>query len=561
MIYVIKDEKQKLICSNSYQQAIFDFKGILCLSERLNINEIKKLKSKSSFSKLEKTALKHNISLTLCDKNNLEKINNTSETEIIETDKPLELLAKNSTEHTQYGFISKKGIKSLFGKHLRLQHTPEYLKGILGFNKLRLDISQKFHDSLTEILADYDYKNARKMIESYVKLDFDSFISKIYYLLKPLNNSKHKTKNNNYEKNEYKGRILINAGSDNINILENIANTVKTKLSLPAHSFRHIPFVDVRCPKKEIITVEKELQKNYAAKIAKEIKLLPIEKSSIQIYKPTYTNLVQIGAYEAQNTTKGKGVNVGVIDTGIDYNHEQLKSRFGRILGYDFVNETENPFDDNGHGTHVSGIISGAELGVAPLCNLFALKALDSRGMGSEADLISAIDWAIENDIHILNMSLGSSMPSMAESAAIYAAHKNGIILVAAAGNDGNGSYNYPASYNSVQSIAAVDHRNNHAYFSNHNDRVFISAPGVEIFSCYPNNTYIELSGTSMATPHVTGVNALMISLQNNAHLEEILEATANPLGKGKDAQQYYGAGIIRADKAVASILQPEVRT
>ena len=347
------------------------------------------------------------------------------------------------------------------------------------------------------------------------------------------------------------GRILVNHTEK-----EEALYTIRTILSLPAYSYKHIPYIDVRCPKKDEKKVEKELKKTYEAFIAKTITLPKIDAKQIG---QRYTNLHQIGAYEAQERTKGNGVNVGVIDTGIDYDHEQLKPRFGKKKGYDFVHETATPQDDNGHGSHVAGIIAGAEVGVAPRCNLFAPKALDARGYGNEADILSAIDWAIEHDIHILNMSLGSSRASNAEHAAINAALRSGIIIAAAAGNDGDSSYNYPASYPGVYSVAAVNHKNEHAYFSNHNDMVFISAPGVDIFSCYKNNKYIELSGTSMATPHIAGSAALAISLAADAHLEEILEATAQRLGTSEDSRLYFGAGLVRADKAVASLLLPRV--
>jgi len=153
-------------------------------------------------------------------------------------------------------------------------------------------------------------------------------------------------------------------------------------------------------------------------------------------------------------------------------------------------------------------------------------------------------------------MSLGSAMHSTAELAAINAALNAGIIIAAAAGNDGDSSYNYPASYPGVLSVAAVDYKNEHAYFSNHNDMVFISAPGVDIFSCYKRNSYNELSGTSMATPHVSGTAALVLSLAANAHLEEIFEATAKKLDRGKNSHLYFGAGLVKADDAVASLLQ-----
>lgn len=548
MIHIIKSKDETYICTNSRKQSIFDFNGTIGLSERLENEEIKKLKKKPDLSKLEKTAVKHKIGITLCDLERILKINNTSDVAVTETEKPLELLARNTTEYTQFAFLNEKGARVLYGRDLGLKHVPEYFKGLFGTSDSRTELSYKVHDLIVGYLQNFDYQNTEKIVKSYTKLDFDSFFSKAFFSMFAL---KKKDRTNSDKKDL--GRVLV-GNMQNQEMMEEALYNIKTQLSLPTYNYKHINFIDVRCPKKDEKKVEKELKQNFDAYIAKTL-LLPMLETDTSV-QARYTNLVQIGAYEAQRMLRGLGVNVAVIDTGVDYNHEQLRTRFKSERGYDFVNETTQPQDDNGHGSHVAGIIAGQEVGVAPGCNLYALKVLDARGRGSEADLLSAIDWAIDNDIHVINMSLGSSMGSRAEQAAMNAALSRGILIAAAAGNDGNGSYNYPASYRGVISVAAVNHRNEHAYFSNHNDQVNISAPGVEIFSCYKNNSYIQLSGTSMATPHVAGTLALLLSAGSQAHLEELLGATAQKLGKSQDARLYFGAGLVRADDAVASIFQ-----
>ncbi|RLE47968.1 hypothetical protein DRJ25_01085 [Candidatus Woesearchaeota archaeon] len=548
MIYILKNKEQTIALTNERKQAIFDLNGTLGLSERIRNEEIKLLKKKKTLAKLQKAAIKNNISITLTDGKRIERINNTSETTIKETSQPLELLARHATDHTQFAFASKKDLRVLYGRDLGLKVVPQYFKGFFGQSGSRIELSYKVHDLLVSYLGDRDYKNAEKLIKKYVDLDFDSLLAKAMFSLFSL-----KRKKRDPEKKK-KGRILVAAANQEMQ--DEFQYKIRTALSLPTYSYKHIPYLDVRCPKKDEKKIEKELSQNYEAAIAKTI-LLPALQP-VEVFKPTYTNLVQIGAYEAQERTRGEGVRVGVIDTGIDYNHEQLRARFSDEKGYDFVSETTKPQDDNGHGTHVAGIIAGEEVGVAPAAQLFALKALDARGSGSEADIISAIDWAIENGLQVLNLSLGSNYASKAEKAAIDAALQAGIVIAAAAGNDGNSDYTFPASYAGVLSVAAVNHKNEHAYFSNYNDAVNISAPGVEIFSCYKGNSYIELSGTSMATPHVAGAAALVISLAADAHLEEILEATALALGKGQNSHLYYGSGLVRADEAVASIIYKE---
>ncbi|MEM1988244.1 MAG: S8 family peptidase [Candidatus Woesearchaeota archaeon] len=259
-------------------------------------------------------------------------------------------------------------------------------------------------------------------------------------------------------------------------------------------------------------------------------------------------NLSIIGVYVSQNYGKGEKIKVAIIDTGIDYNHPDLKNNFGREKGYNFIQENENPIDDNGHGTHVAGIVSGNSTGIALEATLYSLKVLDSNGSGNEFDVVRAIDWCIDNKINVLNMSLGSWYASNALNDICKLASQN-IYLVAAAGNNGNSVYNYPASCEGVISVAAIDKDKRRAYFSNYNDKVDIAAPGVDIYSTYLDNSYEYLSGTSMATPHVTGCLALYLSVvKDKRYAEEVMKVTAEKLDS-KNHNNEYGYGLIRVDK------------
>lgn len=314
-----------------------------------------------------------------------------------------------------------------------------------------------------------------------------------------------------------------------------------SKAFLPS-LLKSINSVAFSCDENEISLLRRKYPSLYVAK-------------SVYLHKPLkakaeYGNLSQIGADVANKLTSGKDVKVGIIDTGIDYNHNELKERFGALKGYDFVSNSDNPLDFNGHGTHCSGIVAGKNTGVAPKCELFGLRVLDSDGKGSEVDIIKALEWAVDNHIDVCNMSFGSSHSSLFEKKAIEYALNNGVILCSAAGNSGVKEYSYPASYEGVISVAAVDSDNERASFSTMNDKICISAPGVDIVSSVPGNSYSSLSGTSMAAPHVTGVVALIKSLQDASPraAKEIAAATAFELGDSVE----YGAGLIRADEAVA---------
>ena len=265
------------------------------------------------------------------------------------------------------------------------------------------------------------------------------------------------------------------------------------------------------------------------------------------------------GAEDALNVTTGvagAGVDIAIIDTGINYIHEDLKDNYKS--GYDFVNNDTDPNDDNGHGTHVAGTIAASDngigvLGVAPKSNIYGVKVLDSKGSGYYSNIILGIEWCINNGIEIANMSLGGNSSSLSLKQACDNAYNSGVLLVAAAGNNGSSKILYPANYSSVIAVSAVDQNDAFASFSNYGKKIELSAPGVGIKSTLSGGGYGAYSGTSMATPHVSGVAALIISsgiASGSAAVRERLDSTAEDLGSaGKDV--YFGFGLIDAAAAV----------
>ncbi len=224
-----------------------------------------------------------------------------------------------------------------------------------------------------------------------------------------------------------------------------------------------------------------------------------------------------IGAQTMWDRTKGENVVVAVIDTGIDYRHPELKDRV--MGGKDFTG-SKDFIDDNGHGTHVAGIIaaSGQKIsGVAPKANLLAVKVLDKDGGGRDEDVADGIAWAVENGAEIISMSFGSADPSPAVRQAVRFAYKKGAVLIAAAGNEGDenidsDTVDYPAKYQETIAVAAVDAKKIVAPFSSKGPEVDVAGPGVDIYSTYLKGKYAYLSGTSMATPHISGAAALILS-------------------------------------------------
>lgn len=247
------------------------------------------------------------------------------------------------------------------------------------------------------------------------------------------------------------------------------------------------------------------------------------------------SNIARIGADSFwKQGYKGKGVVVAVLDTGCNIHHIDLKDRI--IGGFNFTREFDKDttiFDDlNGHGTHVAGIIAASAnntgiVGVAPEINLLILKVLDQRGHGSVESIINAIDYAIDwrgpnhEHVNIISMSLGMSSSNEALHNVIKKAIFNNIAVVVAAGNDGDGNlftdeYSYPAKYEEVIAVGAFDDKKNVADFSNTNKEVDLYAPGLLVKSTYLNKSYLHMSGTSMAAPHVSGALALLINKYEN---------------------------------------------
>lgn len=257
-------------------------------------------------------------------------------------------------------------------------------------------------------------------------------------------------------------------------------------------------------------------------------------------------------AWNSQIT--GKGVKVAVLDTGISLHTDLQISGGVAITSY-----TKFYTDDNGHGTHVAGIIGAKNnligtVGVAPDAKIYAVKVLDEEGSGYVSDIISGINWSVENKMDIINLSLGAAYDSYALHQAVDKAYNSGILVVAASGNygtkDGMGdTVEYPARYDSTIAVSAVDSKNIRASFSATGNSIEVAAPGVNVLSTFLNNQYVKMSGTSMATPYVAGTLALLKEVNpemSASQLREKLRDSSIDIGiQGKDI--YYGYGLIQA--------------
>jgi thermitase len=266
-------------------------------------------------------------------------------------------------------------------------------------------------------------------------------------------------------------------------------------------------------------------------------------------------SLDTIGVAAAWRYTRGTGVKIAILDTGVDYIHPDLAGRVD--LGPDFVDNDDDPMDVQGHGTHVAGTAAAGTddgfgiAGVAPGARILAVRVLDAEGAGNYSSVARGITYAADNGAKVINLSLGGPEPSIALREAIDYAASRGSIVVCATGNESASSVAWPGRYDSCTAVGATDPTDQHAPFSNTGEGIDITAPGVQILSSTMGAQHDAWDGTSMATPHVSGVAALLMAsgLSRKDALETIV-ATARDLGR-TGADTTFGAGRIDAGAAL----------
>lgn len=291
----------------------------------------------------------------------------------------------------------------------------------------------------------------------------------------------------------------------------------------------------------------------------------------------TPTGVEMIQAPHVWDTTKGAGITIAILDTGCDTDHPDLQGRItkGRNFTDDDQSNPERYEDYNGHGTHVAGTIAAIQnntgvVGVAPEVNLLIGKVLNKDGSGQINWIIEGILYAIEQKVDIISMSLGGpdDVPELHE--AIQKAVNSNILVICAAGNEGDNDsntdeYGYPGYYNEVISVGAINLNRQSSEFSNSNNEVDLVAPGENILSTYLDGKYATLSGTSMATPHVSGAMALIKVIANQSFERELTEPELYaqlikrtiPLG---DSPRLEGNGMVylTAQEELAKLFKPQ---
>ncbi|MFE1746144.1 S8 family peptidase [Coleofasciculus sp. H7-2] len=327
----------------------------------------------------------------------------------------------------------------------------------------------------------------------------------------------------------------------------------------------------------------KALKKSPLAKKTEYIEPNYVYKALEVPNDPEYSkqwNLRSINVESAWDETKGAGMTVAVIDTGISRVPDLKDTKF--VQGYDFVNNRDEADDDNGHGTHVAGTVAQATnngygvAGIAYEASLMPLKVLSAEGGGTVADIAEAIKFAADNGADVINMSLGGGGESQVMQEAIDYAYNKGVVIVAAAGNSNENSASYPARYPHVIGVSAIDSAGEKAFYSSYGAGVDISAPGGAITGENPSGgilqetisydengklipTFAAFQGTSMASPHVAGVAAL-VKASGVTEPEEVLgvlKKSARVIPD--DALNYFGAGHLDASAAVKLAVRGQI--
>ena len=303
----------------------------------------------------------------------------------------------------------------------------------------------------------------------------------------------------------------------------------------------------------------------YALDIIPRVESLIVEGQPTVLAETIPIGVSQIKAPPAWDSSRGKGIRVAVLDTGIDGTHPDLIANYKG--GVSFV-PGEGPADGNSHGSHCAGTIAAAinglgVVGVAPAASLYAVKVLSNSGSGNWSWLIAGINWCIANKMRVLSMSLGGDSAPSALEAMCNTAFSNGLLLVAAAGNSGPppagtpSSVGFPGRYKNVIAVSAIDSSNVIASFSSRGPEVEISAPGVNVLSTIPGGGYGTKSGTSMACPPVSGAAAVAWGAHRfatNVQIWNLLGSTAFNLGApGWDP--LYGYGRVDVDLAASALV------
>ena len=334
---------------------------------------------------------------------------------------------------------------------------------------------------------------------------------------------------------------------------------------------KHLPIIDssvVFIKSKDIEKLKEDIDVEYIEIDQLVYPLEVISPENITSFSEIVTWAVErVNALEYHQITKGNGIKIAIIDSGANVNHPDLINNIK--TGYNFIDNNYDVSDDCDHGTCVSGVIAAESndfgmLGIAPQSFIYPLKVMHkisgNRCSGYSSDIVQAIEWSIENNMDIINLSLGSPSQLYSVGIALDAAYDAGILIVAAAGNDGTKStcddddcVHYPAKYDSAIAVAAMTWTDTIASYSSRGPEVELTAPGTSVYTTASNGEYRWFSGTSCAAPIISGVAALLMAKypeKTNVEIrEKLIEICTDLCEVGRDVSSGYGIPVLSLEE------------
>jgi hypothetical protein len=475
---------------------------------------------------------------------------------------PLHVLRAYLTDNAPIGVVTKEGTRILRG----------------GQGGFVADVTAKYYAKLTDALAHSDLKKANKVIDAYLNEDFCAIDRTVYAIsggfkrmfapLTKRNEESTRTLDILASKNDYGSTIVSVRPELDVGEREKLAEKISKAYRVSCSALETSPTLILKGPKQDVDTVTKRLQLSrpclHAMRAIVDVRpsrmrVAPLPKVKQKCSRTErLLHVEMLNAYAAHQYTQGEGVVGAVMDSGVDYNHSALRTNFDDDKGYDFVRNTDDPLDREGHGTHVAGIWAA----IAPKVMLKSVRVLDELGRGSEADILLGYEYCYKNNIPLINCSFGSEWFSEPERRVVEAARSYNCIIVAAAGNESENErspdrISYPAAFSGVQSIGSINGQWKHSWFSNMGFVTF-AALGEDVLSTLPGNEWGTMDGTSMASPSIAGALSLQLAANPELSIENrILIAHARCLQPDKERdqewQRRYGFGVPDCELLVES--------
>ncbi|MFW2488078.1 S8 family peptidase [Clostridium chromiireducens] len=416
------------------------------------------------------------------------------------------------------------------------------------------------------------------------KLKIGILITSIVFALSSL--SINKDVKNNIIEYSYANKSNINSNLIQAAAVSNSKEWLKHIGIVKLYDGRYI-IVMHNINEKDILDTIREIEENQGYEEPKDIEIIkPIDRTTVNedfeledinqnnnvtVNDPGYKYEWYIPYTQADKAwsliNQKREVKVAVLDTGVDYTHPDLTSKVDVENGYNFVDNSYDTMDDNGHGTHISGIISAQAnngIGLAGIVGnldvkILPVKVLDESGYGDTVNIVKGIIYAADSGADIINLSLGVQAKSELIAKAIEYAKSKGVFVVAAAGNDNENSDNFSPAGDGAFTVAAMNYNYRKAYFSDYGNSIKVAAPGVQILSTVPGG-YEAWDGTSMAAPVVSGI-AAMLKAENPqlspSQIEDILDSTATDIMyQGRDQESGYG--LVNAYNAIKKVKEIE---